>query len=129
MGTKRKNPNAGLFTGWWYKPDGTKLRRIRRDEYPELYRLHRQHTAIRLGVTVLGTKANYGSLSEGGTSAQQEDEIPTVSPPSESVLAKANYGALSEGGTPPVTSVPGKAVSVGTLPPSESVLAKADYGE
>jgi hypothetical protein len=31
----------GLFNGWWLDMGGKKLRRIRRNEYPELYRLHR----------------------------------------------------------------------------------------
>jgi hypothetical protein len=55
----RRNPKAGLFTGWWTDLDGKRLRRIHRHEYPELYRLWRQHTASRLGVTLIGTKANY----------------------------------------------------------------------
>jgi hypothetical protein len=32
---------SGLFNGWWLDMAGKKLRRIRRNEYPELYRLHR----------------------------------------------------------------------------------------
>jgi hypothetical protein len=37
----KRNPNAGLFNGYWLNMDGTKQRRIYRSEYPELYRLHR----------------------------------------------------------------------------------------
>lgn len=51
-----RRPGPGLFNGWWTDLAGNKLRRIRRDEYPELYRLHREHTAIRLGVTLLGMR-------------------------------------------------------------------------
>jgi hypothetical protein len=35
---KRRN---GLFNGWWLDMAGRKIRRIYRNEYPELYRLHR----------------------------------------------------------------------------------------
>jgi hypothetical protein len=52
--SRRNSP--GLFNGWWTDLDGRKLRRIRRDEYPMLYRLHREHADIRLGVTLLGMK-------------------------------------------------------------------------
>jgi hypothetical protein len=45
---------AGLFNGYWLTPSGEKLRRIRRDEYPELYRLWQKHADIRLGVRLLG---------------------------------------------------------------------------
>ena len=38
---KRRSPNAGLFTGWWTDLEGKRIRRIRRNEFPELYRLHR----------------------------------------------------------------------------------------
>jgi hypothetical protein len=41
---------AGLFNGYWYDVDGRKLRRIRRSEYAELYRLWHDHQDIRLGV-------------------------------------------------------------------------------
>ena len=41
---------AGLFNGYWYDLEGQKLRRIRRDEYPMLYRVWREHRDIRLGV-------------------------------------------------------------------------------
>jgi hypothetical protein len=48
---------AGLFNGFWLTLDGAKLRRIRRDEYPELYRLWEKHADIRLGVRPLGMAA------------------------------------------------------------------------
>lgn len=53
----RRPANSGLFTGWWTSLDGKKIRRIRRDEYPELYRLHRKHAAIGLGVKPIGCRA------------------------------------------------------------------------
>ena len=48
---------AGLFNGFWLDLSGKKIRRIRRDEYPELYRLWHEHADIRLGVRVLGTRS------------------------------------------------------------------------
>jgi hypothetical protein len=38
---KWKNPNAGLFYGFWFDLNGRKIRQLRRNEYPEAYRLHR----------------------------------------------------------------------------------------
>jgi hypothetical protein len=35
----------GLFNGWWLDMAGNRIRRIYRNEYPELYRLHRICTA------------------------------------------------------------------------------------
>ena len=57
----KKNPRAGLFSGWWYDMDGKKLRRIRKDEYPTLYRLHRQYTTERLGIHPVGMRAPWTS--------------------------------------------------------------------
>ena len=37
----RRPTNQGLFPGYWTDLAGKKLRRVRRDEYPELYRIHR----------------------------------------------------------------------------------------
>lgn len=48
---------TGVFNGYWLTPSGAKLRRIRRDEYPELYRLWQKHADIRLGVRPLGMAA------------------------------------------------------------------------
>jgi hypothetical protein len=53
----KRNARAGLFTGWWTDLDGTKIRRIYRSEYPELYRLHKKHLALRLGIALLGMRA------------------------------------------------------------------------
>lgn len=65
---KYRNPNAGLFTGYWLTPDLTKkVRRIKPSEYPELYRLWRKHRDIRLGVFPIGIRG--GALSRGGTRA------------------------------------------------------------
>jgi hypothetical protein len=47
---KRRNPNAGLFNGYWLNMDGTKIRRIRQNEYPELYRLHRLCSEVEASV-------------------------------------------------------------------------------
>lgn len=44
---KRRNP--GLFTGWWTDLNGKRLRRVRRNEYGELYRLWAKHKDIRVG--------------------------------------------------------------------------------
>ena len=41
MSPKRRNPNAGLFNGYWLDTNGKRIRRLVRSEYPELYRLHR----------------------------------------------------------------------------------------
>ena len=46
----------GLFNGYWLTPSGDRIRRIRRDEYPELYRLWSRHMDIRLGVQPLGSR-------------------------------------------------------------------------
>jgi hypothetical protein len=48
---------AGLFNGYWTDLAGKRQRRIRRDEYGELYRLWQRHADIRLGVRLLGTTA------------------------------------------------------------------------
>jgi hypothetical protein len=48
---------AGFFNGYWTTLDGKRMRRIRRDEYPDLYRLWHKHADIRLGVRLLGTAA------------------------------------------------------------------------
>jgi hypothetical protein len=37
----RKPQRSGLFNGWWLDMQGRRVERIKRDEYPELYRLHR----------------------------------------------------------------------------------------
>jgi hypothetical protein len=55
----RKKKSPGLFCGFWLTPSGKKIRRIRRDEFGELYRLWREHADIRLGVRVLGMKDGY----------------------------------------------------------------------
>lgn len=67
---KRRN-RQGLFNGFWLDAEGERIRvgwkrdkagvvrpkylRIRRDEYPELYRLWTRHADIRLGVRRLGS--------------------------------------------------------------------------
>lgn len=51
----RKRP--GLFNGYWLTPEGRRIRRVRRNEYAELYRLWERHADIRLGVRLLGTRA------------------------------------------------------------------------
>lgn len=59
--SQRRNPNAGLFAGYWLSPDLTKkVGRLKRSDYPELYRLWHKHRDIRLGVhTPIGTKPGY----------------------------------------------------------------------
>ena len=54
----RRNPNQGLFAGYWLDANGKKIRRLRRDEYPEAYRLWRKHAAVRLGIRPIGQKAD-----------------------------------------------------------------------
>lgn len=46
---KWKNPNQGLFNGYWFDLSGSRIRKLRRNEYPELYRLWREHRDIREG--------------------------------------------------------------------------------
>lgn len=53
----RYRRRAGLFNGFWLDLSGERIHRIRRDEYPELYRLWRRHVDIRLGVRVLGMRS------------------------------------------------------------------------
>lgn len=65
----RTNPRQGLFNGYWTDLQGKRIRRIRQNEYGELYRLNSKHqdiikgdpvrmsrtaTAHQLGVTPLG---------------------------------------------------------------------------
>jgi hypothetical protein len=67
---KRRNPNAGLFCGFWLDANGKKTRRLARSEYPQLYELWRKHADIRvwgkhapavaLGVRPIGEKARRG---------------------------------------------------------------------
>lgn len=52
----RRPTTNGLFNGYWTTLDGTKIRRIRRNEYPELYRLYREYRDIRLGVRPFGMR-------------------------------------------------------------------------
>jgi hypothetical protein len=77
--------------GWWFDMDGKKIRRIRADEYPLLYHLHRKQTAIRCGVTLLGQKPNYyTALTEGaGTPGARLD---TRSAPSVSAATTLGQG-------------------------------------
>jgi hypothetical protein len=53
---RRRPVSAGLFTGFWTDLSGKRIRRIRRDEYGELYSLWRRHTAARLGIVPVGMK-------------------------------------------------------------------------
>jgi hypothetical protein len=52
----KRNPRAGLFNGWFTDLDGKNIRRVRRDEYGELYRLYRKHAGIRLGIRPIGQR-------------------------------------------------------------------------
>lgn len=51
----KRHQRQGLFNGYWTSTSGARIRRIRRDEYPDLYRLWTRHTDIRLGVRLLGS--------------------------------------------------------------------------
>ena len=53
----KRHKRQGLFTGYWATLDGHRIRRVRRDEYAELYRLWQKHMDVRLGVRLLGTRA------------------------------------------------------------------------
>jgi hypothetical protein len=44
-----RRKRAGLFVGDWTHPDGRRIRRIRRDEYAELYRLRAKHRDVLMG--------------------------------------------------------------------------------
>ena len=60
---KKKPP--GLFNGWWTDLRGNRIRRVYRSDYPELYRLWREHADIGTGrhpmvyqgVKVLGSRS------------------------------------------------------------------------
>ena len=55
----KRNPRAGLFTGYWTTLDGKKIRRIYRSEYGELYRLHRKYLCHALGVNMFGHRGSW----------------------------------------------------------------------
>lgn len=55
--SQRRNPNAGLFAGWWFDTNGHKIRRLRRDEYGPIYGLWKRHTDIRCGLNTVGSPA------------------------------------------------------------------------
>lgn len=42
----KRHPNQGLFNGHWLDLNGRKIGRIKRSEYPEIYRLHRLCTEV-----------------------------------------------------------------------------------
>lgn len=44
--SRKRHPRAGLFNGYWTDLAGKKLGRVRRSEYPELYRLRSKHADI-----------------------------------------------------------------------------------
>lgn len=52
-----RHKRPGLFNGYWLTPSGERIRRIRRDEFADLYRIWQKHADIRLGVRLLGTRA------------------------------------------------------------------------
>jgi hypothetical protein len=65
---------AGLFNGYWLTLEGERIRRIRRDEYGEFYRLWRRHMDIRLGVRPLGMAPQEREIPECFL-AEDEDEL------------------------------------------------------
>ena len=73
----RRKPNQGLFPGYWTDLAGKKLRRVRRDEYPEMYRLHRLATEVE--ATLEPSATRYYSVP-GGTARISWPGIPTMHP-------------------------------------------------
>jgi hypothetical protein len=53
---KRRPKRQGLFVGFWFELDGRRIRKVRRPELAEAYRLISKHSDIRRG-----------ALSEGGS--------------------------------------------------------------
>ena len=70
----KRKPNQGLFPGYWTDLAGKKLRRVRRDEYPELYRIHR--LCAQVEATIEPPTTRYYSVA-GGTARISWPGVPT----------------------------------------------------
>ena len=44
---RKRNPKQGLWNGYWYSMEGKQLRRLRKAEVAEAYRLWAKHKDIR----------------------------------------------------------------------------------
>lgn len=56
--SQRRNPNQGLFNGYWLTPDLQKTKhRVSRAELGECYRLWHKHRDIRLDIFPIGIKS------------------------------------------------------------------------